>query len=249
VTVPHSTAQVELNRSRARVGVKLLSRSDPGDGAVETMRSLRTSLQFALLEAKNNVVAVSGPAPGVGKSFIAQNLADVLAAANRKVLLVDCDLRRGRIHRHFAIERTPGLSEVVSGQATLESALHHVEGSSLQILTTGRIPPNPAELLTSHRFEALLTDLSSRFDLVVVDTPPVLAVADAMLVARLAGVNLVVFRAGMHTRREIALLVKQFALNGVRLHGSILNGVRATLGGRYGSDGYIRYEYSSDPAD
>jgi tyrosine-protein kinase Etk/Wzc len=248
VTVPHSDAQAELSRKRGRGGA-ILSHSDPGDVAIETMRSLRTSLQFALVEAQNNVVAMAGPAPGVGKSFLAQNLAHVLAMAGRKVLLIDCDLRRGHLHRHFGLERKPGLSDLVSGEATLEQAVHQIDGSSLFLLPTGRIPPNPAELLSSQRFEALLRDLSSRFELVVVDTPPILAVSDAMLVSRLAGVNLMVFRAGMHTAREIALSVKQFALNGVRLHGSILNDVRATRGGRYGTDGYMRYEYTSDVSD
>ena len=249
VTVPHSEGQEALARKRNRAGPVLLSDLDPGDAAIETMRSLRTSLQFALVEARNNIVAMTGPAPGVGKSFLSLNLAHVLASAGRKVLLVDGDLRRGRLHRQLGLERKPGLTDVVSGSIPLDQAIRKIEDSGLHLLATGRIPPNPAELLSSGRFEALLQDLSARFDLVVIDTPPILAVADAMLVARLAGVNLMVFRAGMHTPREIALAVKQFNLNGIRLHGSILNDVRAVRGGRYGSDGHIRYEYTSDASD
>jgi tyrosine-protein kinase Etk/Wzc len=249
VTVPHSQKQASISRKRGRSGAALLSIVEPGDIAIETMRSLRTSVQFALVEARNNVVALTGPAPGVGKSFVSLNLAHVLAAAGRKVLLVDCDLRRGRLHRTFGRSRKPGLSDVVSGEAPLDAAIHQVPGTSLHVLGTGEIPPNPAELLSSKRFESLILDVSASFELVIVDTPPVLVVSDAMLVARLAGVNLMVFRAGMHTRREISLAVKQFTLNGTPLHGSVLNDVRPMRGGRYGRDGYIRYDYQSDPSD
>jgi tyrosine-protein kinase Etk/Wzc len=247
VTVPRSVAQADASRRKG--GPLLLSATDPQGSAIETFRSLRTSLQFALVEAHNSVVAVTGPAPGVGKSFVAMNLAQVLAAAGKKVLLVDCDLRRGRIHRQFGLERKPGLSDFVSGAASLEQAIRPTDEKDLFLLSTGRIPPNPAELLSTARFESLLLDASKRFDLVVVDTPPILAVSDAMLVARLAGVNLLVLRAGMHNAREIGLAVKQFDLNGVRLNGSVLNDMRAHRGGQYGGAGYLRYEYQSDHPD
>jgi tyrosine-protein kinase Etk/Wzc len=250
-TVPHSDAQDDIVRAmRHRRGAQppLLAEAAPADVAIETMRSLRTSLQFALVESPNNVVALTGPVPGVGKSFIALNLAQVLAAAGRKMLLIDCDLRRGHLHRQFGFERKPGLTDVVSGEARIEDAIRATPGGGLWILPTGRIPPNPAELLSSQRFEPLLKDLSARFDLVVIDTPPLLAVTDAMLVARLAGVNLLVLRAGKHTSHEIALVVKQYALNGLKLHGTVLNDVR-TVRSRYKGDGYVRYEYTSDASD
>ncbi|HZZ83184.1 MAG TPA: polysaccharide biosynthesis tyrosine autokinase [Anaeromyxobacteraceae bacterium] len=251
VSVPHSESEARLPRGHGhgRGALPFLAAEDPGDGAVETMRSLRTSLQFALLEAPNNVVALTGPAPGVGKSFVAVNLAYVLASADRRVLLVDGDLRRGHLHRYFGIERKPGLSDVVSGAASLDDSLHAAHGGQLYILPTGRIPPNPAELLSSHRFETLMKELSRLFDLVIVDTPPLLAVTDSLLVARLAGVNLLVLRARQHTMREIALSAKQFAQNGARLHGAVLNDVHASHG-RYGRHGrYVRYEYRSKGSD
>jgi len=252
VTVPHSDAQAQGSRTaRRRPGAArpLLAEAAPADPAIEAMRSLRTSLQFALLESHNNVVALAGPAPQGGKSFIALNLAHVLAAAGRKVLLVDCDLRRGQLHRQFGLQRTPGVSDVVSGEVQLEDAIRPTPVERLWILSTGRIPPNPAELLSSQRFEALLANASERFDLVVVDTPPLLAVTDAMLVARLAGVNLLVLRAGMHSGHELAQTVKQFTLNGVKLHGTALNDVQTTGRARYGRGGYVHYTYSSTPSD
>ena len=252
VSVPHSEAEARLPRGTSRsrgTPLPFLAAEDPGDPAVETMRSLRTSLQFALLEAPNNVVTLTGPAPGVGKSFVSVNLAYVLASTERRVLLVDGDLRRGRIHRYFGIERKPGLSDVVSGSARLEDCLHATHGGQLFVLPTGRIPPNPAELLASQRFETVLNELSRLFDLVIVDTPPLLAVTDSLLVARHAGVNLLVLRARQHTMREISLSAKQFAQNGTRLHGAVLNDVRASRG-HYGRHGrYLRYEYRSEASD
>ncbi|WP_242343912.1 polysaccharide biosynthesis tyrosine autokinase [Anaeromyxobacter terrae] len=249
VMIPHSEVEARLDRDARRVPGSYraaLTQAAPDDLAIEGLRSLRTALQFALVEARNNVIALGAPSPAVGKSFISVNLAHLLAAAGRRVLLVDGDLRRGRLHRYFSLERTPGLSDVVSGATPLEQALRRTLVERLDLLSTGRIPPNPAELLASHRFQALLAELSERYDLVIVDTPPVLAVTDPTLVARHAGVNLLVLRAAAHSVHEIALAVKQLGQAGVRVQGAILNEM-AEKGGRYGRSGrYHRYEYRSE---
>jgi tyrosine-protein kinase Etk/Wzc len=248
VMVPHSEVEVRMDREARRVSGAFrtaLAEAAPDDLAIEGLRSLRTALQFALVEARNNVIALGAPAPATGKSFVSVNLAHLLAAAGRKVLLVDGDLRRGRLHRYFALERGPGLSEVLSNSVPLEQALRRTGSERLDVLSTGRIPPNPAELLASHRFHNLLSAVSQRYDLVIVDTPPVLAVTDPALVARHAGVNLLVLRAGAHSTHEIALAAKQLAQAGVRLQGAIMNQVQAN-GGRYGRAGrHYRYEYRS----
>jgi tyrosine-protein kinase Etk/Wzc len=250
VTVPHSDSQARLARSKPdRHGAPrpALAEYEPTDLAVEAIRSLRTALQFALVESPNNIVAMTGPAPGVGKSFLAVNLAQVQAAAGSKVVLVDCDLRRGRLHRQLGVDREPGVSDVVTGTASLDDVLQRRPGqleTELYLVATGRIPPNPAELLSSASFEAFLLELSKRFDLVILDTPPLLAVTDAMLVARIAGVNFLALRAGKHTNREIESSVKEFALNRIKLHGMVLNDLRLEGRSRYG--GYVRYEYASD---
>lgn len=251
VMVPHSEAEDRLDRDARRVAGAFrtaLAESAPDDLAIEALRSLRTALQFALVEARNNVIALGAPAPGVGKSFVSVNLAHLLASAGRRVLLVDGDLRRGRLHRYFSLDRGPGLSDAVSGSVPIEQALRRTGVERLDLLSTGRIPPNPAELLASHRFQNLLAAVSARYDLVLVDTPPVLAVTDPALVARHAGVNLLVLRAGTHSIQEISLATKHLAQSGVRLQGAILNEV-AEIRGRYGKSGrYTRYEYRSDPS-
>jgi tyrosine-protein kinase Etk/Wzc len=250
VTVPHSDIQEKAlrgSRRRRTPPAQLLAESSPDDPAVEAVRSLRTTLRFALVGTRN-VVAFSGPAPAVGKSFLAMNLAHVLSATGSSVLLVDADLRRGWLHRQFGFDRAPGLSDVLSGSAAVGEVIRKVPGGLLSVLPTGSIPPNPAELLSNPALEAVLRTVSARYDLVIIDTPPVLAVTDAMLVARFAGVNFLVVRAGRHTHREIALAVKEFTINRVRLHGIVMNDMYFN-GDRNAATGYIRYSYSSDASD
>jgi len=248
-TIPHSERQAELGRRLHRRGkaVPILAALDPGDIAVENLRSLRTSLQFALVEAKSNVIAIGGPAPDLGKSFVTVNLAHVLAASDRRILVIDGDLRRGRLHWYFGGDRSPGLSELVSGEIPLERAVRRTDLAKLDFLASGRVPPNPSELLGSARFGQVLAALSSRYDLAVVDTPPILAVTDTALIARMAGVNLLVLRAGRHPLSEIALTVKRLAQNGIKVHGAVLNDMPLTER-RYGKIAhYYQYEYRSAP--
>ncbi len=248
-SIPHSRRQEALARrrlGRRRGRIPVLAAVDPGDLAVESMRSLRTSLQFALMESPSNVVAISGPSPGLGKSFVTVNLAHVLAGSGQRILLVDGDLRRGNLHRYFGLSRGPGLSDLVAGGGPPEIAVRRTGVADLDVLPTGSIPPNPAELLGSDRFQRVVADLSARYDLVLVDTPPVLAVTDAALVARVAGVLLLVLRAGQNPLREIQAAIRRFARGGVRVHGAVLNDVLARgRGAEYA--GNYHYEYRSAP--
>jgi len=242
-SVPHSAAHeaAERRARRERLLLPILAASDPKDLAVESLRSLRTSLQFALVDARNAIVAIGGPAPGVGKSFVTANLAHVLAEAGKSVLLVDADLRRGRLHQVFGQERAGGLSEVIAGQLPVLEAIRGTGQAKVSLLTTGAIPPNPAELLGSERFGRFLADVAARYDIVLVDTPPVLAVTDAALIARHAGVNLLVLRAGKHPLREISASLRQFGRNGVRVHGIVMNDVQLDRG--LGRRNAYHYQY------
>jgi tyrosine-protein kinase Etk/Wzc len=238
-TVPHSPRQAQLAGAR-RGRLPILAADDPSDVAVEHLRSLRTSLQFALVEASSNVIVVSGPGPGLGKSFVAVNLGFVMAETDRRVLLVDCDLRRGRLHRYFGVPREAGLSDLITGSP--DAAVRKTEHPRLDVLPTGRLPPNPAEMLASERFRRVMTELSSRYDVVLVDTPPILAVTDPALVGRAAGVVLLVLRAGQHPVREIELAVKRLEQNRIKVHGAVLNDMTTSgLAGRYA--GHYQYEY------
>nr|WP_171818459.1 polysaccharide biosynthesis tyrosine autokinase [Pyxidicoccus fallax] len=227
---------------RARGERTVLARTHPQDLVVESLRGLRTSLQFAMKDAPNNVIAITGPSPGGGKSFIAVNLAWVLADSGKRVLLVDANLRGGWLHRCFSAERSPGLAELIDGTADPDTAIQAVPDQRLSFLSTGAPPNNPAELLMSDRFASLVAWMSAGFDLVVIDTPPILAVTDAALVGRHAGVNLMVVRAGAQPMREVAAAVKRLELNGVHARGVIFNGVSRSPRGRAVS-GIYQYEY------
>jgi tyrosine-protein kinase Etk/Wzc len=245
--VPHSGRVTDLEREARRAKGKapvILATADPGDVAVESLRSLRTSLEFALVETGSNVVMIAGPSPAVGKSFVSVNLAAVLADTGKRVLLVDADMRKGRLHRLLGLERSPGLSELIAGTATADAAVRDTGVHRVSLLPTGHIPPNPSELLASERFRRAVAELSRRYDVVIVDTPPILAVTDAALVGRVAGMTLLVLRAGRHPLREIALAVKRLAQSGSRPNGFVLNDVMprsGVLGSAYSY--HYQYEY------
>jgi tyrosine-protein kinase Etk/Wzc len=241
--VPRSGREVALaSRTAKRVPRPVLADTDPDDLAVESLRSLRTSLQFVLVEAPSRVLTILGPSPGVGKTFCAVNLAYVLAEQNKRVALVDADLRKGRLHKYLDGVRGNGLSEVISGGIHLEQAIRRA-GDNVDIISSGKTPPNPAALLASDAFQRIVSELAHRYDFVLLDTPPVLAVTDATVVARLSGVNLLVVRAGRHPVREIALSVKRLEQGGARVHGAVMNDMSTGPGhNRY----YYYYQYKPD---
>ncbi|WP_434775987.1 polysaccharide biosynthesis tyrosine autokinase [Pseudomonas oryzihabitans] len=191
----------------------------------EALRILRTSLAFARTEARNDLLLVTSASPGAGKSSVAVQLARVLAEGGMRVLLVDADLRRGRLHRRLQLTRRPGLAEVLAGLATPEQAIQPTVIAGLDCLVGGIRPPNPAELLMSSRCTELLRGLQQDYELVILDTPPVLAVTDAVLLAAQAGTCLLVSRHGCNTAKEIEATQRQFAHSGLVLQGAVLNAV------------------------
>ncbi|WP_164191673.1 MULTISPECIES: polysaccharide biosynthesis tyrosine autokinase [Stenotrophomonas] len=222
----------------------LLAVSAPADPTVEALRSLRTSLHFAMLEAKNNILTISGPRPGVGKTFVSTNLAAVIAQAGQRVLVIDADMRKGTLHKILGVSPQKGLSDVLGGKLSVDDVIHPVSGlDNMHYMVRGDIPPNPAELLMHPRFAQLLQDMSGKYDLVIVDTPPILAVTDPALVATHAGSSLLVTRFGVNQAKEIELTLQRFEQNGVQIKGAIFNAVEKRATGYY-SYGY--YEYKSD---
>ncbi|WP_329858761.1 polysaccharide biosynthesis tyrosine autokinase [Stenotrophomonas hibiscicola] len=222
----------------------LLAVSAPADPTVEALRSLRTSLHFAMLEAKNNILAISGPRPGVGKTFVSTNLAAVIAQAGQRVLVIDADMRKGTLHKILGVSHQKGLSDVLGGKLSVDDVIHPVSGlDNMHYMVRGDIPPNPAELLMHPRFAQLLQEMSGKYDLVIVDTPPILAVTDPALVATHAGSSLLVTRFGVNQAKEIELTLQRFEQNGVQIKGAIFNAVEKRATGYY-SYGY--YEYKSD---
>jgi tyrosine-protein kinase Etk/Wzc len=214
---------------------------------VESLRSLRTALQFAMLDSANNVVLITGPKPEVGKTFTSVNFTAVLGAVGKKVVLLDADLRKGHIHEYFGLERGHGLSEVVSGSVKLEDALHRQVAPNVDFLATGTLPPNPAELLATPAMQALLQQLASQYDLVIIDTPPVLAASDAAILAPLAGAVFLVARAEVTTLGELDECTKRLTQSGAQARGVIFNDINLSKR-RYGYGvgyKYSRYRYTN----
>jgi tyrosine-protein kinase Etk/Wzc len=240
-TLPHSTNEAALQKQTDEPSVRVLAAANPGDATVEGMRSLRTSLQFAFVNSGNNILLITGPTAGVGKTFVAANLAAVLAAGGRSVVVIDADLRRGSLHEQFAIKREPGLADCIGGDIDLREATQETSLDGLYVLPAGAIPPNPSELLMHERFQQQLSDLSQRFDHVIIDSPPVLAVTDAVILGRLAGVVLLVTKYGVHPMREIELSVKRLLRVGANLKGVVFNDMPMSTGAEYGYGSYALY--------
>jgi tyrosine-protein kinase Etk/Wzc len=201
-----------------------------------------------MLGAKNKIVMITGPTPGVGKSFVSVNFAAVLAAAGKKVLLIDGDIRKGYLHNYFGQERKGGLSEIVSGEITFDSAVHPQLVENVDFISTGVLPPRPAELLGHENFAAVLSTAASRYDYVVIDTAPILAVTDAMVVAPHVGAIFNIVRGDVSTMGEIEESVKRLNLAGNVIAGVVFNGVRPRIGAygyrsKYGKYRYAQYKY------
>lgn len=239
----------KTNSQRAKGNTKntLLAEANPADLSVEALRGLRTSLHFAMMEAKNNVVMISGPAPSIGKSFVSANFAAVVAKTGQKVLLVDADMRKGYLQRHFGLNFENGLSEMLSGKLQSNEVIKTTDIENLDLVSRGQVPPNPSELLMHSRFNDFIETVSKQYDLVLIDTPPVLAVTDPSIVGALAGTTLMVGRFDQSTVKEIEVALHRFDMAGIEVKGFILNAVEKKASSSYGY-GYYNYAYKSDKA-
>lgn len=249
VTVPLSDAQQKLVRKIKNKGEKrnhevttaILAERDPTDLSIEALRGLRTSLHFAMMEAKNRCLMITGSSPGIGKSFIAVNLAAVCAQAGQKVLVIDADMRKGHLHHAFSGQSANGLSDVLSGRSTWQAQLRTSKVEGLSYISRGIAPPNPSELLMGERFAQMLAEAEPLYDLVIVDTPPVLAVTDPAIVGNHCGTTLLLARFELNTIKEIQLAVRRLEGAGVIVKGAILNAMEKKAASNYG---YGNYQYS-----
>jgi len=253
-TVPESDLQEKFDLKRGKkdsfTGVEgrpqLLAATYPDDPAVESLRSLRTGITFALMGALNKNIVITGPTAEIGKSFISANLAVLLASAGKRVLLIETDLRRPQLGRYFGYSRVTGLSDVLAGHQKLESVVKRAVQSEIEldILPSGNIPPNPGELLLSEQFGQLLASLQSSYDHILIDSAPVLPVADTLAVARHAATTFLVVRSEYSTVREVRDATRKLESAGTNVKGFIFNGVKRRRVG-YGSAYKYYYGYGN----
>ena len=242
-TVPRSpTQESRIKLLKKKKSIPILAIKNGDDIAIESLRSMRTAIHFALNNAKNNIIMISGPAPEVGKSFISTNLAAILAQSNKRVLIIDADMRRGYLHKYFNHDNLPGLAEYLNTQQTLDSIIKPTEIPHLDVITRGKSPVNPSELLSSAKFAAMFEQLSPMYDHIIIDTPPVLAVTDGIIISQYAGVNLVIARYAKSQMKELELTVNRFEQVGVKVNGFILNDIQRGSGG-YGYGYGYNYAY------
>jgi tyrosine-protein kinase Etk/Wzc len=242
--VQHSKQQVRIYKAMESKEKRraILAVDSPNDPAIESLRNLRTALHFGMMNVKNNCIMIAGPSPEVGKSFVSINLAAVLASNDKKVLLIDGDLRRGHLHKYLGVSRENGLSEFISGEIPIGKVLHQTTVRGLTLIPTGTLPPNPAELLLHQRFTNCLSVLTPRYDHIIIDSPPILAVTDASIIGQMAGGTLMVLKAGAHPMREIELAVKRLQQADVNLRGIVFNDIDVQSQ-RYGAGKYS-YQYN-----
>ncbi|OBU38009.1 polysaccharide biosynthesis tyrosine autokinase [Photobacterium phosphoreum] len=251
-SIPMSDSQIELEKTQEKrhkhqqhLSDCLLAKFNPADLSIEALRSLRTSLHFAMMEAKNNILMISGPSPSVGKSFITANMATVIANSGCKVLVIDGDMRKGRMASQFGLNKKLGLSDYLSGQKTTAEIIKHPDIDNVDYISSGDYPPNPSELLMHPRFKVLMEWAAEHYDMVLIDTPPLLAVTDAAIVGAHAGTTLLVGRFGETTVREVEITKQRFEQNGIEVKGFILNGVVRKASSYYGGNyGYYNYSYA-----
>lgn len=214
----------------------------PADMFVEAVRGLRTSLHFTMMDAANRVVVVSGPSQDCGKTLVSTSLASIAAQAGQRVLFIDADMRKGYVHNIFKLNNHHGLSSVLGGSVEWQDAIQRFEKGGFDVLTCGPQPSHPVELLMNERFQTVMSRIDKEYDIVIVDTPPVLAVTDALLVARAAATTLLVARFGKTSVKEIENCRKRLQQMGVQVEGAILNDIVKSAAFYYHS-GYSHYDY------
>lgn len=222
-TIPHSRSQDRLRRQARKQAPLLLAQAAPDDAAAESLRAFRAALQFVLPHSRNNVVSCLGPTRRVGAAFVSVNLALLMASGGKRTLLIDADLRDGRLHEYFGLERSGGLAECLAGALQPHLAVRHGVADHLDFIPCGSVLPQQTELLQHRHLASLLESLSARYDVVLMTAPPVMEAADALVVGAHAGAVFLVTRAGVTTEGQLNAAVKRLNQAGIAPHGVVFN--------------------------
>ena len=196
----------------------------PKSIAAESYRTLRTNLQYSSFDKEYKVIVVTSSEPGEGKTTTAGNLAMSLAQGEKKVILIDCDLRKPSLHKRFKVSNIMGLSDVLIGREVIENAATRYK-KNLTVLTSGKIPPNPSEMLGSKAMTALLLELQGIFDYIILDTPPIQAVTDSQILGAKADGVILVVKAEKTKKESVQNSINLLKKVNAHIIGTVLNGV------------------------
>lgn len=243
LTVYSEVPYVRRNKANAS---GLIVLKDPYHLTVEAIRSLRTSLYFTMKSSKNKIIMISGPDSGVGKSFISGNLAAVFSQSGLRVLLIDADMRLGHMHTQLEVSVGYGVSDILSGKKSIEECIVHTALEKLDFISRGSVPNNPSELLLGSSLASLLNYANDNYDLVLVDSPPLLRVADAIIIAKLTGTNLIISRFELTKLHEISATISRFEQAGCRINGVVLNAIKRRSSRSLRSKYYGYYGYGEE---
>ncbi|UPH71148.1 polysaccharide biosynthesis tyrosine autokinase [Abyssibius alkaniclasticus] len=232
---------VAISKYSARINNKakklpILAVENPKDLSVESLRSLRTSLHFAMIDARSKSIAITSALPNTGKSFISVNLATVIAQSGMKVVVVDADLRRGVQRKYFnCAANSNGLTEILANDAELDAAIQKGPIDNLYYIPAGKVPPNPSELLMRGVFQDIVGKLTTEFEYVIFDTPPIGLVSDAAIISKYVGASLIVARHLVTSQSEFESAIKAMERSGEKFSGAILNAFKPEGSeGKYG---------------
>ncbi|MGG1634066.1 capsular biosynthesis protein [Paenibacillus sp. FSL A5-0031] len=212
--------------SRLKNKRQIITLTNPRSPISESYRALRTNIEFSSIDEKLQVLMVSSAGPGEGKSTTITNLAVTFAQSEKKVVLIDADLRKPTAHHTFSISNRYGLSSIISQQCSLEEGIQVTDIPNLDVITSGAIPPNPAEMMGSKRMTATIEQLRQMYDIVLIDTPPLLAVTDAQIVATKSDGVILVVDQGKVKRDIASKAVKNLESVNARILGVVLNNVK-----------------------
>lgn len=221
--------------------VSLVSVTDPSSVVAEQFRTIRTNIQFSAVDKKIQSLVVTSAEPSEGKSTVSSNLAVVWAKQNEKVLLIDADLRRPTAHRTFNLLNAAGLSSYLSNNAVYEEIIQETEVPNLSVISSGPVPPNPAELLNSRHINTLIERLEDEYDIIIFDAPPINTVTDAQLLANKADGVILVVPQGIAEKGGVTHAVEQLNKVHAKVLGTVMNRFKADkapgyYGGYYGGN-------------
>lgn len=199
----------------------------------ESYKTLRTNLQFACTDKNIKKIVVTSSAPGEGKTTVTINLAITLAQVGHKVLVLDLDMRKPKIHNYLKIQNFPGITNVLSNTSNLEYAIQNVEELGISVITCGPIPPNPSELIQTNKMQKIIEELGEQFDYIIMDTPPASFITDASVLSKHADGVLVVVHHGGVTFEVLRNTMDNLTNAGANILGAVLNIVNTERVGRY----------------